>query len=427
MLRAWQVSTTAPCGPTFVVFDAAWQEQQLEKLPKIPDDIMKYAAPAPPAPSASEVERALAIMKAAKRPVILAGRSSRSLASWNARIALAEALKAKVVSVQRAGAVFPTEHELHVGHAAQKPALEALGAADAILDLDAIDLGGILRDAFKGEPTAKVVSCSLDRYIHKAWVADYQTLPALDLNIAASAETLVTEMVNALGKPTPAPVHRNGTAPRKRPKADGGPFTMDAFSATVGEAFAGIDTCFIKVARGIKSSDTPFRHPLDYLGSDGGGVGSGPGIAVGAALGLRGTGRLPVAVLGDGDYLMGVTAIWTAVASEIPLLVVVANNRSYYNDEVHQERIAIRRGRDPKRKWIGMRIDGPSPDCAKFAEAQGAIGMGPFTDADALSAAIAQGIAHVRAGKVCVIDAHVVPDAVANAAVPADVMDRAEK
>jgi hypothetical protein len=53
--------------------------------------------------------------------------------------------------------------------------------------------------------------------------------------------------------------------------------------------------------------------------------------------------------------------------------------------------------------------------------------MGPFTDADALSAAIAQGIAHVRAGKVCVIDAHVVPDAVANAAVPADVMDRAEK
>ena len=38
----------------------------------------------------------------------------------------------------------------------------------------------------------------------------------------------------------------------------------------------------------------PFRHPLDYLGSDGGGgIGGGPGIAVGAALALRGTG--PVA------------------------------------------------------------------------------------------------------------------------------------
>lgn len=428
VLRAWQVATTAPHGPTFVVFDAAWQEQQLEKLPKIPSDLSKYAAPAPPAPSAADVERTLAMLRAAKRPVIIAGRSSRSLDSWNARVALAEALGARVVSSLRAGAVFPTEHTLHVGHTAQKPALEALREADMILDLDAIDLGGVLREACGGEPAAKVISCSLDRFIHKAWVADYQTLPALDLNIAASPEALVDALVAGLGKPSPAPVHRNGAAPRKRPKADGSPFTMDAFSATVGEAFAGVERCFIKVARGVKPSDMPLRHPLDYLGADGGGgVGSGPGIAVGAALALKGTGRLAVAVLGDGDYLMGVTAIWTAVASEIPLLVIVANNRSYYNDEVHQERIAMRRGRPPERKWIGMRIDGPAPDCAKFAEAQGAIGMGPFTDADALSTAIAQGIAHVRAGKVCVIDAVVVPDAVANAAVPADVMDRAEK
>jgi hypothetical protein len=115
------------------------------------------------------------------------------------------------------------------------------------------------------------------------------------------------------------------------------------------------------------------------------------------------------------------------VSSEIPLLVIVANNRSFYNDEVHQERIAIRRGRNPERKWIGMRIDGPAPDCAKFAEAQGAIGIGPVGDADALAAAIAQGIAHVRAGKVCVIDAHVAPDALVAAAVSADVVhDRAQ-
>ena len=36
----------------------------------------------------------------------------------------------------------------------------------------------------------------------------------------------------------------------------------------------------------------PFRHPLDFLGSDGGGgIGAGPGIAVGAALALRGLGH----------------------------------------------------------------------------------------------------------------------------------------
>ncbi len=36
-------------------------------------------------------------------------------------------------------------------------------------------------------------------------------------------------------------------------------------------------------------------------------------MAVGAALALRGGDRLPVAILGDGDYLMGVTALWTGV------------------------------------------------------------------------------------------------------------------
>ena len=84
-----------------------------------------------------------------------------------------------------------------------------------------------------------------------------------------------------------------------------------------------------------------FRHPLDYLGSDGGGgVGGGPGISVGAALALKNSGRLPVAICGDGDFLMGVTALWTATHYKIPLLFVIANNRSFYNDEVHQERMA---------------------------------------------------------------------------------------
>ena len=67
----------------------------------------------------------------------------------------------------------------------------------------------------------------------------------------------------------------------------------------------------------------PFRHPLDYVGSDGGGgVGGGPGISVGAALALKGSGRLPIAICGDGDFLMGVTAVWTAVHYKIPLLFV---------------------------------------------------------------------------------------------------------
>ena len=89
--------------------------------------------------------------------------------------------------------------------------------------------------------------------------------------------------------------------------------------------------------------------PLDYVGSDGGGgVGGGPGISVGAALALKGSGRMAVAVCGDGDFMMGNTAVWTAVHYRIPILFVVANNRSFYNDEVHQERVAVAQVHDQR-------------------------------------------------------------------------------
>ena len=123
-----------------------------------------------------------------------------------------------------------------------------------------------------------------------------------------------------------------------------------------------------------------FRHPLDYLGSDGGGgVGGGPGISVGAALALKGTGRLAVAVCGDGDFMMGCTALWTAAHYKIPLLIVVANNRSFFNDELHQERVARMRNRPVENRWVGQRISDPDIDIAGIARAQGAQGFGPLS------------------------------------------------
>src|SRR5262249_33616366 len=90
----------------------------------------------------------------------------------------------------------------------------------------------------------------------------------------------------------------------------------------------------------------PCTAPLDFLGGDGGGgIGSGPGMAVGAALALRDDERLVVAVLGDGDFAMGASALWTAAQYRLPLLVVIANNRSFLTDEIHQHRVAAIRGR----------------------------------------------------------------------------------
>ncbi|HYZ21580.1 MAG TPA: thiamine pyrophosphate-dependent enzyme, partial [Rhodopila sp.] len=166
----------------------------------------------------------------------------------------------------------------------------------------------------------------------------------------------------------------------------------------------------VRLPLGWRGEAWRFRHPLDFLGNDGGaGIGSGPGMLVGAALALRGTGRLPVAVLGDGDTLMSVTAFWTAAHYRIPMLTVVANNRSFFNDEVHQERTARERQRPVENKWIGQHIGDPDIDLAAIARAQGLDGIGPVHTAGQLAEAVRQGVRLARAGRSVLIDARVAP------------------
>jgi len=176
------------------------------------------------------------------------------------------------------------------------------------------------------------------------------------------------------------------------------------------QATTKLDVCIARLPLGWNGSYRHFRHPLDYLGADGGGgVGAGAGLTVGAALALKGTKRIVAGILGDGDFLMGVTTLWTATHYRIPCLIVVANNRSFYNDELHQERVARERGRPVENKWIGQRIAGPEIDLAMMAGAQGAVGIGPVQHMSELSASMEKAIKVVQEGAVCVLDVRVVP------------------
>ena len=90
------------------------------------------------------------------------------------------------------------------------------------------------------------------------------------------------------------------------------------------------------------------------------------------------------------------------------MLIVVANNRSFYNDEVHQERMAIARKRPVENKWIGQRITDPDIDIAQIARAQGAHGFGPAHSGSELAAALGEEIAAVERGGVAVVDARII-------------------
>jgi hypothetical protein len=88
---------------------------------------------------------------------------------------------------------------------------------------------------------------------------------------------------------------------------------------------------------------------------------------------------------------------------------VLANNRSFYNDELHQERMARARNRPVENKWIGQRMSDPEVDLAAMGRAQGAVGFGPVTKPGDLVAVLEQAIAAVDAGHVAVVDVRVEP------------------
>ena len=186
--------------------------------------------------------------------------------------------------------------------------------------------------------------------------------------------------------------------------------STDRFAAALGAGLDGETVCLVRLPLGWAGEAWHFSHPLDYLGYDGGaGIGSGPGMLIGAALALKGSGRLPVGVLGDGDTMMGVSALWTAARYKIPMLLIVANNRSFYNDEIHQEKVAQLRGRPVENKWIGQAISGPDIDFAALARAQGLHGIGPVATAEELRVAAEAGVAQVKGGAAVLIDARIEP------------------
>ena len=64
----------------------------------------------------------------------------------------------------------------------------------------------------------------------------------------------------------------------------------------------------------------------------------------------------------DGDLMFDAGALWIAAKYQIPMLVVMHNNRAYYNDWAHQIRMAKLRGTDEAKAHIGMDLFGPEPD-----------------------------------------------------------------
>jgi thiamine pyrophosphate-dependent acetolactate synthase large subunit-like protein len=405
LLRGWLMTRTEPQAPVYICFDVDLQERALPNPPP-PPDIARFAPPGAPQPAMADIAAARSILESALRPLVLVGRHRRDEDSWKRRVALVESLGAAVICDQKSGVGFPSTHPRFVAAPAQyfdARSLRVLDEADAVLSLDWPDLAGTVAQRQDKGKDLKTIVASPDERLHNGWSLDHFPLPEADVRISVHPDTATAALTanrrSRAGVPWPLP------APRPAEIAAHGTVDLAALAHAFERVRGGRPVCITRLPFGWPEGVTRFEGPLDCIGYDGGGgIGSTPGITVGAALGLRGSGRLPVAILGDGDLLMGSQALWTAAAQRLPALFIVNNNRSFYNDVEHQERVAKHRGRSVENRNIGMAISDPEVDLCALARSYGLKTFGPVADITELPRVLAAAFSGAEAGATVLVD-----------------------
>jgi len=415
VLRAYQIAMTEPTGPTYVSFDSTHQEQRVVNGFELPD-VSRFKPPAAAAPDHGAIAEAARMLTDAALPMAWAGTAGRDREAVASLVELAELLAMPVIDGAVLWQSFPTTHDLDFYGLEAELSAES----DVLLVLGAEDLGGLRA---RGSQGRRIVSISLELLSARGFSGDVLSLSPIDVPVLASPRTglpaLLEECRRVLGGAGRSRIERRRRALALRKAA-----LTQAQGAAFAKAIAGRE---ISAARLVHETwlavrDHPFAFtsgnprqlapgaiglsgPEENLNGAGAGVvGNHTGVALGAALGLRGSGRLPVALVGDGDLLMAPQALWTAVHHGIPGVWIVVNNRAYGNDEGHQESVATERGRPVENSWVGVRLDAPAVDFAKLAVSMGAIGIGPVREPAELRSALNRAVEEARAGAVVLVD-----------------------
>ncbi|MCC2644292.1 MAG: putative thiamine pyrophosphate enzyme [Burkholderiales bacterium] len=116
-----------------------------------------------------------------------------------------------------------------------------------------------------------------------------------------------------------------------------------------------------------------FDETRSFMGinSGGAGLGYGLGASIGAALHYKNSDKLCINLQSDGDMLFTPSALWTAAHYQVPLLIIVMNNRSYAITKKISDRVAKKRGRSTDQIDIGTTLTNPEVDFVQLAKSFG--------------------------------------------------------
>ena len=422
--RGYSVMMTEPRGPIYMCYDAWVQEQALDHDVALPPAGVARV-PTRIAAEPGALEQAADLIAAAARPVIIAEYVGREPEGFRALVTLAETAGIPVYDVD-SRLNFPSRHPLNMSHAK-----DVFRDADLVLSLDTRDwekptteLVSTTREVTSIVPAdATWIDIGFGDLELSSWALDYQRLHYAHLQILADTtiaipaltallqtriarDASLRDRIECRTKDTAAKSAklREKWARQAKEDWDASPITLPRLASEVWEAIKNEDWVLTAGTlehwtRKLWDFDQPYRHPGRSLGTA-----TQFGISLGVALAHRDEKRLVVDMQPDGDLMFDAGAMWVAAKHRIPLLVVMYNNRAYYNDWEHQIRMATLRGTPVERAHIGMDLDDPAPDFAAMAKSMGWYAEGPIESPDGLPAALARAIAEVKAGRPALLD-----------------------
>lgn len=396
--RAYQIATMEPAGPVYSCYDVALQEEPLDDEPEI---VVHRNDPPVQFPAEEHVLAEIGeALLAAERPVIVAGRVGRRPETAAALAALADAGAIPVHDQQWRHNLANTNPQ----HFLDKSPVEG---ADVVLALDVADLYGALTASggTRGDqrrwlpsPDARLVEIRLDLLEGNGWSPTFEKYQRVDTSVTANTALAVPRLAALVEELAEKPEAARRVAERRTAVTA----AHDRQRATYRERAAeGWDDTPISTARlagelrdAVREHDwvlsgstlagwTPKLWDFDDWSRFTGrplGTATQIGMGMGVALAHRDSSKLVVHVQPDGDLLFDPGTLWTIANNRLPMLVVMFNNRAYYNDWEHQEIVARDRGRDVSRANIGMDLDGPAPDFAAIARGFGWQATGPIHD-----------------------------------------------
>ena len=415
LARAYRVAMSEPRGPVYVALDAGLQETPLDEPLPVPD-LTRPGVPSAIGPDPTALWELAMRLCSARRPVVVAGHAGRDPAAFRQLVELAETVGLGVVDT-RTRLNFPNRHPLCA------TGTDALSQADCVLFLDVKDMG---KPTQKLESTTRTVTSRLapgatvldlgfgDLGL-SSWSEDYAA--SLEVDLQVTADTVVAlpmlvdlcrAMVASDGpdrraereayRESLAGMHDRALrawAEEADRRAGESPVSTSRLAAEVWDVVKEHDWVLTagtaaQWAERLWDFDAPHRHPGRSLGTA-----TQIGISLGVALAHRDTERLVVDLQPDGDLMFDAGALWVASYYRLPLLVVMYNNRGYYNDWEHQERLARQRGTPLDRTYIGMEIDRPAPDFAALARSFSWHAEGPIADPDKVGPAVRRAAEHV--------------------------------